>query len=114
VTDSFYMLKVAPKSAEKLHRMLLETAMRQVSTENNQEYLLTSHSATLGFLSSTDSGLLLNRLVKTPKLSMMCSHYPTTDRFSQDMSIINQALPMVMLNFSIGKAVIFCPDISTR
>ncbi|KAI1878317.1 uncharacterized protein JN550_000499 [Neoarthrinium moseri] len=56
---AFYMLKVAPTSAEKLHRI-----------------------ATVGFLSSTDSGSLLNR-------------------FSQDMSIINQSLPMVMLNFSI-------------
>ncbi|KAH6657974.1 putative ABC multidrug transporter [Truncatella angustata] len=63
---AFYMLKVAPTSAEKLHRILLEKVMR----------------ATLGFLSSTDSGSLLNR-------------------FSQDMSIINQTLPMVMLNFSI-------------
>ena len=56
------MLKVAPTSAEKLHKMLLETTMRQVSIwKEEQEYLLTSHSATLGFLSSTDSGSLLNR-----------------------------------------------------
>ncbi|KAH8198816.1 hypothetical protein TruAng_007039 [Truncatella angustata] len=80
--DRFYMLKVAPTSAEKLHRILLEKVMRQVSMQNRHEFLLNSHSATLGFLSSTDSGSLLNR-------------------FSQDMSIINQTLPMVMLNFSI-------------
>jgi len=55
------MLKVAPRSAEKLHRMLLETTMRQATIGNNQAYLLTSNSATLGFLSSTDSGTLLNR-----------------------------------------------------
>lgn len=44
--------------------------------------VLTSSSATFGFLSSTDSGSLLNR-------------------FSQDMSLIGQALPMVLLNFAM-------------
>ena len=63
---AFYMLKVAPSSAEKLHWIFVKTVM----------------SATLGFLSSIDSGALLNR-------------------FSQDMSLINQALPLVLLNFAI-------------
>jgi hypothetical protein len=49
--------------------------------------ILTDDSATFGFLASTDSGTLLNR-------------------FSQDMSLIGQALPMVLLNFVMSKVVL--------
>jgi hypothetical protein len=35
--------------------------------------------------------------------SILSTHY---HRFSQDMSLINQALPMVLLNFAIGTTAI--------
>lgn len=52
---------------------------------------LTDGSATFGFLASTDSGTLLNR-------------------FSQDMSLVGQALPMVLLNFVMSKVLLIAED----
>lgn len=97
------MLKVAPASAERLHWIFLQRVMGQVSIEKTQTYLFAnSHSATLGFLSYTDSGSLLNRLVRALMVLMTYADR-TTPRFSQDMSLINQALPLVLLNFAIRK-----------
>ncbi|KJZ71929.1 hypothetical protein HIM_08685 [Hirsutella minnesotensis 3608] len=59
---AFYLLKLVPKSAESLHWMLLDRVMR----------------ATLCFLTSTDSGSLVNR-------------------FSQDMTLVSQVLPMAFM-----------------
>lgn len=101
------MLKVAPASAEKLHWTFLQTVMWHVPLANGPEVFTNSYSATLGFLLSTDSGSLLNRLVKASAALDDALITPITLRFSQDMSLINQALPMVMLNFAIGEMAFF-------
>ncbi|KAM4067250.1 ABC transporter [Hirsutella rhossiliensis] len=62
VPARFYLLKLVPKSAENLHHMPLDSVM----------------DATLWFLTSTDSGTLLNR-------------------FSQDMTLVSQMLPMAFM-----------------
>ncbi|CEJ89530.1 hypothetical protein VHEMI05371 [[Torrubiella] hemipterigena] len=53
-----YMMKLVPRSAENLHWMLVKTVM----------------AVTIGFISSSDTGTILNR-------------------FSQDMTLVNQTLP---------------------
>ncbi|KAM4066385.1 ABC transporter [Hirsutella rhossiliensis] len=65
ITLTFYIIKLVPMSAERLHQMLLEAVMK----------------ASLWFLSSTDNGCLLNR-------------------FSQDMTLISQTLPISVANVS--------------
>ncbi|POR34199.1 ABC transporter, transmembrane domain, type 1, partial [Tolypocladium paradoxum] len=73
----YFVVVGVPKSANRLHDILLNTVVRGV---------LIVSKASFYFFTSTDSGITLNRFVA---------------RFSQDMTLIDNALPMAFLNVAV-------------
>lgn len=79
--SSFFAIIGIPRSAKKLHQLLLSAVVKYVhciSWLTNMLYANGIIRAPFHFFTSTDNGMTLNR-------------------FSQDMSLIDQALPFAFI-----------------